>query len=533
MTTLADRLLPDQLWQRIQPLLPPPPSRARGGAPRTVPDRACMAAILFMARTSTPWALLPVGEFGCGSVTTCWRRVAEWAHAGMFERLHEVLLDELGEAGALDWSRLSADSFSLRAVRGDQLGANPVDRAKPGSKLHLAVDGGGLPLSLLVTGANTNDSLVFAALLDDLPPVRTPAGRRRCRPEKVHADKAYDHRRCRRYLSRRGSRSASPAVGSSPRSGWAAIAGRRNARSRGWLGAGGCASATTAGPSGSRVRHAGLRPAVLQPAAVPRQRRVKVAVPDWMGRTVGKGSDEDELGRARLGDEGDREWEHTRRPGAATLGLSDRPGASSTGCAAFAAALDVAALFRLGAAVGHRTPAPARAAGVVKKQPAASRAAVQDRQVRLAGEQLGGGVGQTVHRRVRVAGRPCPGQGLAVRDKLRGCQPGARGGLYHCARLEGRVIAGELSAKDGIQRLAQPQRRLQGATARGGGLVGHADPPGEDHQVLGSGEDIGLHRPAGLAVDGVDQVEGGVATVQAHVGGGGGPHHGCFLHWHV
>jgi IS5 family transposase len=62
------------------------------------------------------------------------------------------------------------------------VGANPVDRAKPGSKLHLAVDGSGLPLSLLVTGANTNDALVFEALLEDLPPVRTPARRRRCRP---------------------------------------------------------------------------------------------------------------------------------------------------------------------------------------------------------------------------------------------------------------------------------------------------------------------------------------------------------------
>jgi transposase len=59
-------------------------------------------------------------------------------------------------------------------------------------------------LALLVTGANTNDSLVFEALLDDIPPVRTPAGGRRCRPEKVHADKAYDHRRCRGYLSGRG-----------------------------------------------------------------------------------------------------------------------------------------------------------------------------------------------------------------------------------------------------------------------------------------------------------------------------------------
>ena len=80
-----------------------------------------MAAIIFMARTSTPWALLSVGEFGCGSVTTCWRRFAEWAHAGVFERLHEVLLDELGAAGGLDWSRVSVDSFSLRATRGDQV----------------------------------------------------------------------------------------------------------------------------------------------------------------------------------------------------------------------------------------------------------------------------------------------------------------------------------------------------------------------------------------------------------------------------
>jgi transposase len=135
-----------------------------------------MAAIIFMARTSTPWALLPVGEFGCESVTTCWRRFAEWAHAGVFERLQEVLLDELGEAGRLDWSRVSVDSFSLRAARGDHVGANPVDRAKPGSKLHLAVDGGGLPLSVLVTGANTNDSIVFEALLDDLPAGAHPSG---------------------------------------------------------------------------------------------------------------------------------------------------------------------------------------------------------------------------------------------------------------------------------------------------------------------------------------------------------------------
>jgi transposase len=163
-----------------------------------------MAAIIFMARTSTPWALLPAGEFGCGSVTTCWRRFAEWARAGVFERLQEVLLDELGEADQLDWSRVTVDSFSLRAVRGDLTGANPVDRAKRGSKLHLAGEGTGLPLSLLVTAANTPDAVVFEPLLDDLPKVRTPAAGRRCRTDKCHADKAYDHRRCRGYLTRRG-----------------------------------------------------------------------------------------------------------------------------------------------------------------------------------------------------------------------------------------------------------------------------------------------------------------------------------------
>jgi transposase len=169
----------------------------------------------------------------------------------VFERLQELLLDELGEAGQLDWSRISVDSVSLRAVRGDLCGANPVDRAKGGSKLHLAVEGSGLPLSLLVTAANTNDSLVFEALLDDIPTVRTPAGGRRCRPDKCHADKAYDHRRCRSYLTRRGIkvRIARRGIEPSQRLGrhrWKAE------RSIAWLaGCRGCGSAMTGTPSGS------------------------------------------------------------------------------------------------------------------------------------------------------------------------------------------------------------------------------------------------------------------------------------------
>ena len=70
----------------------------------------------------------------------------------------------------------------------------------------MAGDKGGLPLSVVVSGANANDATMFEAVLDDIPPIRMPNGRRRRRPGKVHADKAYDHRRCRAYLRRRGIR---------------------------------------------------------------------------------------------------------------------------------------------------------------------------------------------------------------------------------------------------------------------------------------------------------------------------------------
>jgi IS5 family transposase len=84
------------------------------------------------------------------------------------------------------------------------VGANPVDRGKPGTKLHLVCDGGGLPLTAVVTAANVNDTTMVQAVVEDIPPVRTRSGRRRTRPAKVHADKGYDSRDNRTYLRRRG-----------------------------------------------------------------------------------------------------------------------------------------------------------------------------------------------------------------------------------------------------------------------------------------------------------------------------------------
>jgi transposase len=118
MTTLVDKLVPDELWRLVKPLLPPPPRPPYGGRHRTIPERNCFAAIVYMARTSTPWRLLPAKELGCGSPATAWRRLAEWAKAGVFEQLHLEILDRLGEQGRLAWSRASMDSASVRAKRG-------------------------------------------------------------------------------------------------------------------------------------------------------------------------------------------------------------------------------------------------------------------------------------------------------------------------------------------------------------------------------------------------------------------------------
>jgi transposase len=86
------------------------------------------------------------------------------------------------------------------------VGANSVDRGKPGSKLQLVCDGSGVPLTAVVTAANVNDTTMFQAAVDDVPPIRTPSGRRRTRPGKVDADKGYDSRANRGYLRQRGIR---------------------------------------------------------------------------------------------------------------------------------------------------------------------------------------------------------------------------------------------------------------------------------------------------------------------------------------
>ena len=115
---MAKELVTDDLWETIEPLLPPEPPKPQEGRPR-VEDRAALSGIIFVLKSGLPWEMLPQ-QMGYGSGVTCWRRLREWQEAGVWERLHQTLLDRLGQADQIEWERACLDSASIPAKRGAQ-----------------------------------------------------------------------------------------------------------------------------------------------------------------------------------------------------------------------------------------------------------------------------------------------------------------------------------------------------------------------------------------------------------------------------
>ena len=115
-------LVSDELWERIEPLLPPlPPPSPRGGRP-PVQHREALTGIVFVLKTGIPWQALPT-EMNCGSGSTCWRRFTEWTGLAVWSQLHTLLLTALGKAGAINLERAVVDSASVRAVFGGHIPA--------------------------------------------------------------------------------------------------------------------------------------------------------------------------------------------------------------------------------------------------------------------------------------------------------------------------------------------------------------------------------------------------------------------------
>jgi transposase len=188
---MAKPLLSDELWEIIEPLLPPHPPHPQGGRP-PVDDRKALTGILFVLKTGIPWEDLPC-EMNCGCGMTCWRRLRDWQTDGTLLKIHKVLLERLRGADQLDWSRALIDSSFVRAAYGGEgTGPSPVDRSKPGSKHHVITDAQGAPLATSTTAANVNDINQMAPLFNAIPPVAGKVGHPKQKPDALQGDLAYD-----------------------------------------------------------------------------------------------------------------------------------------------------------------------------------------------------------------------------------------------------------------------------------------------------------------------------------------------------
>jgi|SRR5262245_25024346 len=184
---MAKSLVSDALWQRIEPLLPPPkPRHSRFPGRKPLDYRKVLTGILFVLKTGINWDDLPA-ELGWGCGKTCKTYLKAWQRAGVWQQLHALLLEELQEADHLDWSRGAADSTKARALGGgEETGPNPTDRGKLGTKHHVLTEAQGIPLSTTVTGANAADVNQLLPLVDNIPDLSGPRGDQPTQPKKLY-----------------------------------------------------------------------------------------------------------------------------------------------------------------------------------------------------------------------------------------------------------------------------------------------------------------------------------------------------------
>ncbi|MFE3323689.1 IS5 family transposase [Streptomyces sp. NPDC059176] len=216
--------LTDEQWAVLEPLLP---KGARSGRPPVWPRRRLIDGIRFRVRTGVPWRDVPVEQGPWGRVCDLFRR---WQRNGTWQRILTRLQSLADSKGAIVWD-LSVDSTVCRAhehaagarKQGDmqkeppggvfaEPGDHGLGRSRGGftSKLHLAVEQGQKPMSVVVTAGQRGDSTQFEPVLEKVRVPRVGPGRPRVRPDRVRADKAYDSRSNRSYLRRRGIRATIP-----------------------------------------------------------------------------------------------------------------------------------------------------------------------------------------------------------------------------------------------------------------------------------------------------------------------------------
>lgn len=198
----------DEFWEKVEPLIPPAPSHARGGR-RRMEDRDAFAAMIYVLRTGIQWNALP-REMGASS--TVHDRYQEWERLGFFEELWRAGLLEYEELEGIEWEWQALDGAMSKAplgrgASGEATGKNPTDRAKMGSKRSMLTDGAGIPLAVAVEGANRHDSKLLVATLDGLVVARRSSEEEEetvpRREQHLCLDAAYDSESVRQELEAR------------------------------------------------------------------------------------------------------------------------------------------------------------------------------------------------------------------------------------------------------------------------------------------------------------------------------------------
>jgi putative transposase len=191
----------DEFWEKVEPLIPPAPSHAKGGRSR-MDDREAFAAMIYVLRTGIQWNALP-REMGASS--TVHDRYQEWERLGFFEELWRAGILKYDELEGIEWEWQAIDGVMTKAPLGrGASGKNPTDRAKMGTKRSMLTDGAGIPLAVAVEGANRHDSRLLVATLEGLVVARpAPEGEEDSPEQHLCLDAAYDSEPVRQELEAR------------------------------------------------------------------------------------------------------------------------------------------------------------------------------------------------------------------------------------------------------------------------------------------------------------------------------------------
>jgi len=191
--------IPDELWERIVPLLPPPKAKKKSGRPR-MDDRKAMTAIFYLLRTGCQWKALPRS---LGASSTVHDRFQEWRRAEVFVKMWRAGVIEYDAVKGLAWEWQSMDGGITKSpLGGPATGPNPTDRGKKGTKRSLLTEGAGIPIGVAVDGANRHDMKLVEPTLETIVVDRPEPTAEE--PQHMCMDKGYDYDEVRNILQEWG-----------------------------------------------------------------------------------------------------------------------------------------------------------------------------------------------------------------------------------------------------------------------------------------------------------------------------------------